>query len=116
MQIARQYAFLHDVGLLAFHTFVVEVDRAAVEGDGTVVHHVDVLVAHLLAQQVAEDRRFLTVEVGLESMTDGLVQQDTRTAGSHHNGHFAAFGLDGLEEDGRIVHRFASQCRDNVVA
>ena len=49
-------------------------------------------------------------------MTDGLVQQDTRTAGSHHNGHFAAFGLDGLEEDGRIVHRFASQCLDNVVA
>ena len=49
-------------------------------------------------------------------MTDGLVQQDTRTAGSHHNGHFAAFGLDGLEEDSRIVHRFASQCLDNVVA
>ena len=115
VQIAGQDTFFHNIGLLAFHTLIVKVHGSTVEGDGTVVHHVDVFVADFLAQEIAEDGSTLTVEVSLKSMSYGFVQQDARTARSHHDRHFAAFGLHCLEQDGGLVHSFTRKGIHNVV-
>ena len=73
VQIAGQDTFFHNIGLLAFHTLIVKVHGSAVEGNGTIIHHIDMLVAHLLAKQVAEDGSTLTVKVSLKSMSYGFV-------------------------------------------
>ena len=104
VQVAGQDAFLHDIGLLSGDTFVVDVDRTAVERNRTVVHHIDMLVTNLLVQLVGEDRRILAIEVGFESMADCFVQQDTGASGTHYDRHFASFRLDGLEQDGSFFY------------
>ena len=55
------------------NTLIVKVHGSAVEGNGTIIHHIDMLVAHLLAKQVAEDGSTLTVKVSLKSMSYGFV-------------------------------------------
>ena len=115
VQVAGQHTLFHDIGLLPLHAFVVKVHGTAVEGNRTVVHHVDVFVANLLAEQVAEDGSAFAVEIRLKSVSDGLVQQDARTSGTHHHRHLAAFRLHCLEEDGGFLHRLASQHFYDVV-
>lgn len=51
VQITGQDTFLHDIGFLAFHTLIVEIHGSTIESDGTVIHHVDMLIAHLLSQK-----------------------------------------------------------------
>lgn len=77
VQITRQDTFFHDICLLSFHTFVVDIHGTTVERDCTVVNHIDVFVADFLIQLVGENGRVLAVEVGFKRMSDGFVQQDT---------------------------------------
>ena len=66
VEIGVEHSVADHVGLLARHALVVHVDRAAEEGQGAVVHYVDVGVADELAHAVGEYRCALAVEVGLE--------------------------------------------------
>ncbi len=77
VQITRQDTFFHDICLLSFHTFVVNIHGTTVERDCTVVNHIDVFVADFLIQLVGENGRVLAVEVGFKRMSDGFMQQDT---------------------------------------
>ena len=104
-----------DIGFLAFHTLIVEIHGSTIESDGTVIHHVDMLIAHLLSQKVAENGSTFTVEVSLKSMSYGFVQQDTRTASPHHDGHFATFGFHSLEQDSSLIHRLTCNNIHDVI-
>ena len=74
VQITGQDSLPYDIGFLSVHTLVIDIDRAPVERNRAVVHHVDMLVANFLVQLIRENRGVLTVEIRLESMADRLVQ------------------------------------------
>ena len=97
VQVAGQNAFFHDISLLPGDTFIIDIDRTAVERNRTVVHHIDMLVTNLFVQLVGEDRCILAIEVSFESMADCFVQQDAGTSCTHYDRHFASFRLDSLE-------------------
>ena len=115
VQIAGEHTFPDNIRFLSLHTLIVEVHRTAVEGDCTVIHHVNMLVAHFLIQLAGEYGYVLTVEIRLKSMTDSLMQQDAGTACTHYNRHFTAFGFDGLKQDSCPVHHLAGNHVYNIV-
>ncbi|MPN55965.1 hypothetical protein SDC9_203649 [bioreactor metagenome] len=76
MQVTGEHTLLHDIRFLSGSPFIIHIHRPAVERNGTVVNHTDVFIAYFFVQLIREDRDILTVEVGLKSMTDSLVQQN----------------------------------------
>ena len=57
--------------------FVVDINAAAARDQGAVVHHRAKLAGDLLPDSVRIVAGLLAVEVGLESMANGFVQEDT---------------------------------------
>ena len=97
VQVAGEHTFLDNIRFLPLYAFIVEIHGTPIERYRTVIHHVNMFVAHLLVQLTGKYRYILTVEVCLERMPYSLVQQDSRTARTHYNGHFTTFRLNGLK-------------------
>ena len=97
MEIGGEYSVLDHHGVLSGHALVVEIDRSAVAADGAVVDDGDALAAYPFAHPSGEYRLSLAVEVGLEGVTHGFVQEDTGSPGAHDDGHPPAFGPPGGE-------------------
>jgi len=57
-----------------------------------------------LADAAGEGRGLLAIEISLETMTDGLVQQDAGPAGSEHDGHGAGRSRYCLEIHECLAH------------
>src|SRR5881396_4349115 len=75
--------------------------RTAAVRDRPVVDHGHELGGDLLAHPSRERRGSLAVEVALEAVADGLVEQDARPARPEHDGHRAGRSVHGAElEDG----------------
>src|SRR5690606_5887765 len=61
----------------------------------------------LLAHPPAVGRAALAVEVALQAMADGFVQQHSRPARAHHHRHAAGGCGDGIEVDDSLAYRLA---------
>src|SRR5207248_6132011 len=74
---------------LGRRAFVVDRERAAPPGKRAVVDHRYAGRRDALAQASRERRAAFAVEVALEAVADGLVQQHARPARTEHHGHGA---------------------------
>ena len=104
LQVAAQDAVLDQHIALAHVALVVDVERAAPRRDGAVVEHGDARRRHALADAPAEGARALAVEVALEPVAHGLVQQDAGPAGAEHHAHLARGGRARVQVHERAVH------------
>ena len=109
VEVGGEDAVLHHVCLLAGDAFVVEVDGAAVAGNGAVVDYVYAGRADFLPHLSGKDGCALAVEIGLKGMSHGLVEEDSGGAGSHHHAHAAAFGTARLKTGVNPFHGFFGQ-------
>ena len=115
VQVTSQYTILHDISLLSFYTFIIEVYRTTIERNRTVIYHTDMFITYFLVQLIGKDRNILTVEISFKRMSDSFVQQNTRTAGCHHHREFTTFRLNGFKHNCCIVYNFASYHFDDII-
>src|SRR2546423_1077301 len=59
-------------------SFVIHVERSTAERNGAVVNNGAKLRSHLLSNETAKCRRLLTIEVGLQTVTDGFAHAQPR--------------------------------------
>jgi len=104
LQIAAQDAVLDQHRTPGRRSLVVDVERATPLGDRAVVDHGDAGSRDSLADAAGEGRGLLAVEVALESVAHGLVQQDPRPAGAEHHIHGAGGAGHGVEIEGRNAY------------
>ncbi len=105
LQVASQDAVLDEDVAPRGLALVIHGERPAAFGEGAVVDDGDAFRAHLLADAVRKGRRPLAVEIALESVADGLVQEDARPARSQHHRHGSRRGGARLEVHQRLPHR-----------
>ena len=87
---------------LRLGAFVVHVDGPAALKQGRVVDHRAEGARDVLADLARVVARALPVEVGLEPVADGLVQQDAAVAGRQHDLHLPGGRLARVEQDQRL--------------
>ena len=80
LDVAFEYAVFNQHVFLAGVAFIVHIQRAAAVGNGAVVQHSDALGGNALADFAAEGAGALAVEVALQAVADGFVQQDAGPA------------------------------------
>src|SRR5262249_51239331 len=85
--------------------FVVDVQRAAAAVQSAVIYDRDARCGDALTDATGKGRAALAVEVALETVPDGLVQQHARPARAEHDGHRAGGRCLRLEVDPRLLHR-----------
>src|ERR1700677_2616303 len=85
LDIAPEHAVLDQHRALCRSALVVDVQRAAPAIERTIVHDRDLIRGDLLTDAVAEGRGAFAVEIALESMADGFVQQDAGPAGPQYH-------------------------------
>ena len=105
LHVAFQDAVLDQHGAAGGVALVVDVEGAAAVRQGAVVHHGDALGGDPLADAAGEGGGALAVEIALEAVADGFVQQDAGPAGAEHHGHGAGGGRTGVQVGDRLVHR-----------
>ena len=91
VQVRGKYSVLYHIRLLAGDALVVKVEGSAVGLQGSVVYDLDAFGADLFAHLVCKDGGSLAVEIGLEGVAHGLVQENAGSSGAHYDGHPAAF-------------------------
>ena len=94
---------------------VVDVQRAAAVGEGAVVEHGHALGRHALADAAGEGAAALAVEVALQAVAHGFVQQHAGPAGAQHHGHLAGGHGAAFQVGERGVHRVLHVAFDDVV-
>ena len=109
LQVAAEDAVFDQDVLLRGIAFVIDVERTAAVGDGAVVDHGAERAGHLLANAAGEGGDAFAVEVGLQAVADGFVEQNAGPAGAEDDGHFACRGFDGVELDDGLSGGFAGE-------
>src|SRR5690606_30886532 len=109
-------AVLDQHGALGRIAFVVDRERAAAVGQGAVVHHGDAPGGDLLADAAGEGGAALAVEVALETVADGLVQQDAGPAAAEHDGHAAGGRRLGAQVHLGLMHGLGGVVLEHGVA
>ena len=87
--------------------FVVDVERAAPVGQGAIVQDGHALGGDALADAAAEGAGAFAVEVALQPVAHGFVQQHAGPASAQHYGHFAGRGRAGIEVGQGLAHGLA---------
>ena len=98
---------VHWVGLPSSSTLSEPRRRAMVPSSTTVTP----VRRDALADAAAEGGTALAVEVALQAVTDGLVQQDARPARAQHHGHGARRRRPRIQIDQRLMHRLLGVVR-----
>ena len=115
LDVAAQDAVFDQHILLAGVAFVVHVQRAPAVGHGAVIQHGDALGRHTLTNAATESARSLAVEVALQPVAHGFVQQHAGPAIAQHHGHLACGRGAGFEVDERGRHGFLHIAFDHGV-
>ncbi len=106
LQIALQNAVFNQHIALRGVALVVHVERTAPIGQGAIVEHRHALGRHALANAPTERARPLAVEVALQPVAHGLVQQHTGPTGAQYHGHLPSRCRARLQVDQRGLHGF----------
>ena len=88
-EISLQNSILDQHGFLRGLAFIIDVQRAAAPRHGAVIDHGALFAGHSFADQAGECRRLLAIEVGLQPVTDRLVQQNAGPSRTEHYFHVA---------------------------
>src|SRR6266478_5418989 len=90
-------------------TFIVHVQRPAAERNGSVVDDRAQLRCHFLTHQPRECGRLFAIEVGLQAMTDRLMQENARPAGAEYDLHGSGRRIDCPKLENSLPGAFASK-------
>src|SRR5580692_4692084 len=90
LHVATQNAVLDQRGAAGRRAFIVDVQRAAPARQRAVIDDGAGFGGHALADAIRKGRGALAIEIALESMADGLVQQHAGPARPEHDGHGAS--------------------------
>ena len=85
--------------------FVIDVQRAAPVGDGTIVNDGDTLRCDTFTNAPGKEARAFAVEIAFQPMPDGFVQQDARPARTQHDRHRPRRRGFRIQIDQRLAHR-----------
>src|SRR5207245_7778925 len=85
--------------------FVIDIQRSAAPGHGAIVDDGALFAGHSLADQSCEGRRFLAVEISLQTVADGFMQQHSGPSRSEDDFHLACRRLTGIELQNRLTGR-----------
>ncbi len=107
LHVALEDAVLDEHGALRRRALVVDVERAAALGEGAVVDHRARGRGDALADAPGEGGRALAVEIPLQAVAHGLVEQNAGPTRAQHDLHRAGGRVHGLEVDERLAHRLA---------
>src|SRR5208282_3717524 len=80
-EVALEDSVFDEDVFLGGRAFVVDVERAAAVGHGSVVDDGDFGAGDLLADESGEGGGLFAVEVGFEAVTDGFVKEDSGPTG-----------------------------------
>ena len=105
LDVAAQNPILDQHGALRGRALIVDVERTPAPVQRTVVDDRDLLGRHLLPDPVRKGRRPLAIEVTLEPMADGLVEQDARPARTQYHRHRPRRRSDRIQIHERLTHR-----------
>ncbi|MNF64571.1 hypothetical protein D3C84_463070 [compost metagenome] len=107
LQVALEDTVLDQHVVAPRRPLVVDGDGAAPTHQGAVIDYGAVPGGDLLADTTGEGRRSLAVEVPLQAVTHGFVQQHAGPTGTQHHRHGAGRRVYGLEVHQGLAHRFA---------
>src|SRR3989442_266157 len=109
LHVARQDPVLDQDRPAGRRAFVVDVEGAPAVRDRPVVDHRYQLGSDLLPHAPGESRSALAVEVALETVPDGLVQENARPARAEHDRHRAGRRVDRAELEHGLARRLRSE-------
>ena len=109
LHVAGQHAVLDQRGALRGRALVVDVERAAAAAEGAVVDDGDALCCHALADAAGIGAGALAVEVALQAVAHGLVQQHAGPTAAEHHRHHPGRRIDRLEVHQRLAQGFARE-------
>src|SRR5208337_4234687 len=115
-EIAPQNSIFNQHCLLRGLALIVHIQRTTPGGDGSVIDHGAKLGSHALSDAAAEGGNPFAVEIRLEPVPDGLVQQDARPAWSQHHFHFTGRRLAGRELNDGLPRRLAAKILRRMLA
>ena len=95
LQIALQDTLLDQNRPVSGIALVVHIQRSAAEWNRSIIDHGAKLRSHFMADQAGKCRRLLSIEVGLETVTNRLVQEDAWPARTQHHFHRAGRCING---------------------
>src|SRR4029077_8445770 len=87
-------------------TLVVDVERSAAPRHGAIVDHSAFFTGDTLANQAGERRGLLAIEICLQSMAHGFVQQDAGPSRTKHDFHFSGGRFASVELQNRLSGGF----------
>ena len=115
LDVALQDAVLDQHVALRRAAFIVDIERATPVGQGAVVEHGHAFGRHALADTPGECRRTLAVEIALQAVANGLVQQHAGPARAQHDRHHAGRCRARVEVGQRRVDRLVDIERELLV-
>jgi len=115
LHVAGEHAVLDQRGALGRRAFVVHAQRAAAAGQGAVVDDGAQLGGDHLAQAAAVVGAALAVEVALQAMAHGFVQQHAGPARTQHHGQGTRRRRNGFQVHQRLAQGLAGVAHGAVV-
>ena len=89
-------------------SFVIHVERSTAERNGAVVNNGAKLRSHLLSNETGKCRRLLTIEVGLQTVTDGFVQENARPSRPEYDFHRTSRSINSTKLQDRLTRTLTS--------
>ena len=115
-EVALEDSVFDEDVFLGGRAFVIDVERAAAVGHGSVVDDGDLGAGDALADEAGEGGGLLAVEVGFETVTDGFVKQHSGPAGAEDDFHISSGSGDGVELQDRLARGFVGVMLGGFVA
>ncbi len=115
LQIAPQHAVLDQHRALGRVALIIDVQRSPPSRDRAIVHHGHTRRRNPLADAAAEGGAAFAVEVALQPVANGLVQQYAGPARAKHHSHGAGRCGPRLQVDQRLVHGFVGVAAQHLI-
>ncbi len=113
LHIAFENTVLDQHIALAGVALVVHIERAPAVRQGAVIQHGDPFCRHALTDATGKCAGPLAVEVALQAVANGFMQQNTGPAGAEHHGHFTGRRRTRLQIGQRGFHRLIHVLRND---
>ena len=105
LQIAHEDAVLDQNRALRRIAFIIHLQRSAPVGNRAIVYYRNTLGCYPFPDAAGKSGAAFTVEITFQSVAYGLMQQDTRPAGTEHNSHIARWCGLGIQINYCLMYR-----------
>src|SRR5262249_26112244 len=100
-------SFFNEDCLMGRITLIIHVQRPAAKRYRSVIHNCAQFRSDFLSYQTGESRRFLPIEISLQTMADGFVKENARPARPEHHFHRSSRRIDGSQLENCLSRAFA---------